>query len=85
MPTADGEPFSPPSKAKAMTDSILEWAKNRRTSSTLILNKLRSGLTARSELRDGRRVDTTVEAIAERGREITDLERLIVRYQAQQI
>ena len=73
-----------PSKAQAVTDSILEWARNRRDASMLILKGLRSGLTATSEVRDHKRVDTTAESIAERRREILDLDALIVRYEGQQ-
>lgn len=67
-----------------MTDGILEWAINRRDASARILRNLRSGLSATSELRDSRRVDTTAESMAERRREILELDRLIVRYEAQQ-
>ena len=66
-----------------MTESILIWARNRRDASTRILKGLRSGLTATSEIRDCKRVDTTAESIAERKREIGDLDALIVRYEQQ--
>jgi hypothetical protein len=66
-----------------MTDGILVWARNRRDATTRILKNLRSGLTATSEVRDCKRVDTTAESIVERRREIVDLDELIVRYEAQ--
>jgi hypothetical protein len=46
------------------------------------LRALRSGVLATSELRHGRRVDTTLETIAERKTELAELDAAIVRQEA---
>jgi len=62
-----------------MTDGLLTWVKTLRTTWALNLKALRSGVSGTSELRGGRRVDTTLETIAEQKKELAELDALIVR------
>ena len=65
-----------------MTRSLLAWAKDCRASLAHSLKGLRSGVLATSELRDGRRVDTTLESIADRKRELAELDEAIIRHES---
>ena len=62
-----------------MGDGVLAWAKSRRADWKRSLKGLQSGVLGTSEFRNGKRVDTTVETIAERTREIAELDALIAR------
>jgi len=63
-----------------MGDGVLAWAKGRRADWKRSLKGLQSGVLGTSEVRNGKRVDTTVETIAERTREIAELDALIARH-----
>ncbi len=60
-----------------MTDDVLEWAKGQRDIWASNLKALRSGALGTTELRDGKRVDTTLETIAERKRDLAGLDAMI--------
>jgi len=60
-----------------MTDGILAWAKGHRDAWVVNLNALRSGVLGTSELRHGKRVNTTIETIAERRRDLAELDEVI--------
>ena len=65
-----------------MSDNVLVWAKGHRDAWMRSLRALRSGVLATSELRNGRRVDTTLETIAERKTELAELDAAIGRQEA---
>ena len=65
-----------------MTDGVLAWAKGLRGAWTRSLKALRSGILGTSELRDGRRVDTTMETIVGRKKDLAELDAVIVRREA---
>jgi hypothetical protein len=60
-----------------MTDDMLVWAKDQREAWTRSLNALRSGILATTEVRDGKRVNTTLETIAARKRDLAELNAMI--------
>ena len=60
-----------------MTDAMLAWAKDQRAVWTRNLKDLRSGILGTTEVRDGKRVNTTLETIAERKRELAELDAMI--------
>jgi hypothetical protein len=60
-----------------MTHDMLVWAKDQRDVWTQSLKALRSGILGTTEVRDGRRVNTTLETIAERKRDLADLTAMI--------
>ena len=60
-----------------MTDDMLVWAKVHREAWTRNLKALRSGVLGTTEVRDGRRVNTTLETIAERKRDLAELDAMI--------
>jgi hypothetical protein len=65
-----------------MTEGLLEWAKGRRVAWSRALKALRLGAWGTFELRNGKRVDTTLESIADRKSEIAELDAAIVRDEA---
>ncbi len=62
-----------------MADDIWTWAKDRRCALEASLKGLRAGILTTTELRDGKRVNTTTETIAERKRELAQLVSLITQ------
>jgi hypothetical protein len=56
-----------------MTEEMLAWAEVHRESWTQSLKALRSGVLGTFEMRDGKRVNTTLETIAERKRDLAEL------------
>ena len=60
-----------------MTDDMLAWATDQRAVWTRSLKALRSGILGTTEVRDGKRVNTTLETIAERKRELAELDAMI--------
>jgi hypothetical protein len=66
-------------RTEPMIDLMLAWAKGCRSTWLCSLKGLRSGVLGTSELRDGKRVDTTLETIAEHKRDIALLDAVIVR------
>jgi hypothetical protein len=60
-----------------MTDDMLMWAKDQREVWTRSLKALRSGVLGTTEIRDGKRVNTTLETIAERKRALAELDAMI--------
>jgi hypothetical protein len=60
-----------------MTHDMLAWAKDQKDVWTRSLKALRSGILGTTEVRDGKRVDTTLETIAERKRDLADLTAMI--------
>jgi hypothetical protein len=60
-----------------MTDDMLVWAKDQREVWTRSLKALRSGILGTTEVRDGKRINTTLETIAERKRELAELDAMI--------
>ena len=65
-----------------MADRLLAWAEHHRAASKRTLSGLRSGVLGTYELRDGKRVNTTLETIAEQARSLSELETAIGRRQA---
>lgn len=65
-----------------MVDLILAWVKGHRAAWVLSLNSLRSGVLGTSELRHGKRVNTTLETIAERKRDLAELDAVIERQES---
>jgi hypothetical protein len=63
-----------------MGEGVLAWAQSRRADWKRSLKGLQSGVLGTFEVRSGKRVDTTVETIAERAREIAELDALIARH-----
>jgi hypothetical protein len=63
-----------------MTDNLRAWAAHLRISWTGALMSLRSGIFGTSELRNGRRIDTTMETIVRKKRELLALDAAIVRH-----
>ena len=63
-----------------MTDKLRAWASCLRTAWMEALSSLRSGVFGTSELRHGRRVDTTMETIVQRKRDLAELDAAIVRH-----
>lgn len=63
-----------------MGEGVLAWAKGRRTDWKRSLNGLKSGILGTTEVRNGKRVDTTAETIAARTRELAELDALIARH-----
>ncbi len=61
---------------------VLAWATRLRAVWWRNLKGLRSGVLGTSELRNGKRVDTTAEEIAERKRGIAELDTVIARHEA---
>jgi hypothetical protein len=68
-----------------MTDSILAWAKGYRSDWICKLKALRSGILGTFELRDGKRVDTTLETIADRKKDLAELDTVITRCDARDV
>ena len=62
-----------------MNDCLLIWAKDHRAGWRRSLKGLRSGVLVTFELRGGKRVDTTLETIAEQTRDLAQLETAIDR------
>ena len=60
-----------------MTEEMLAWAEVHRETWTRSLKALRSGILGTSEMRDGKRVNTTLETIAERRRDLAELSAMI--------
>jgi len=60
-----------------MTGSELAWAVARREAWRSSLKALRLGILATSEIRDGKRINTTLETIAERKRDLAELDAMI--------
>jgi len=60
-----------------MTDDLLVWAKDQREVWARSLKALRLGILGTSEMRDGKRVNTTLETIAERKRGLAELDAMI--------
>jgi hypothetical protein len=60
-----------------MTHDMLVWAKDQRDVWARSLKALRSGILGTTEVRDGKRVNTTLETIAERKRDLADLTAMI--------
>jgi hypothetical protein len=69
-------------KDNRMANGLLAWAKGCRTSWMNSLKGLRSGVLRTSALRDGKRVNTTLETIAEQRRDLAELDTAIVRQEA---
>ena len=65
-----------------MIDDVLAWAKSRRADWDSSLKGLRSRVLGTSEVRGGRRIDTTSETIAARKRDLADLDVVIARREA---
>jgi hypothetical protein len=65
-----------------MIDGVLAWAKSRRADWDSSLKGLRSRVLGTSEVRGGKRVDTTIETIAARKRELAELDVVIARREA---
>jgi hypothetical protein len=61
---------------------LLKWATGRRVAWLLALKSLRLGAWGTFELRNGKRVDTTLESIADRKTELAELDAAIVRDEA---
>jgi hypothetical protein len=61
---------------------VLTWADGQRAEWRSRLKSLRSGLTGTFEVRHHRRVDTTVETIADLSRRLGELEPLIAQCEA---
>jgi len=60
-----------------MTDDMLVWAKDQREAWARSLKALRLGILGTTEIRDGKRVNTTLETIAERKRSLAELDAMI--------
>jgi hypothetical protein len=60
-----------------MTEDMLAWAEGQRATWAVSLKALRSGLLGTSAIRDGKRVNTTLETIAERKRDLAELDAMI--------
>ena len=63
-----------------MTDKLREWTAHLRTAWIETLSSLRSGVFGTTELRNGRRVDTTIETIVQRKRDLAELNLAIDRH-----
>ena len=66
-----------------MIDDVLTWAKSRRAEWDSSLKGLRSRVLGTSEVRGGRRIDTTSETIVARKRDLADLDVVIARREAE--
>ena len=66
-----------------MIDDILAWAKSRRADWDSTLKGLRSRVLGTSEVRGGKRIDTTSETIAARKRDLADLDVVIAKREAE--
>jgi len=66
-----------------MIDDILAWAKSRRADWDSTLKGLRSLVLGTSEVRGGRRIDTTSETIVARKRDLADLDVVIAKREAE--
>jgi hypothetical protein len=71
-------------EAKPMTDAVSAWITRLRMAWVRSLNALRTGVLGTSELRNGKRVDTTLETIAERKKDLAELDAAIVQHEADQ-
>jgi hypothetical protein len=60
-----------------MTDGVLAWAEGHRDGWIRSLKALRLGVSETSELRNGKRVNTSLETIAEQKRDLAELDALI--------
>jgi hypothetical protein len=67
-----------------MTDAVSAWITRLRAAWVRSLNALRAGVLGTSEIRGGKRVDTTLETIAERKKDLAELDAAIVRREADQ-
>ncbi len=65
-----------------MDDDSLAWAKKQRAVMGVGLKGLRSGVLGTSEMRNGKRIDTTAESIAEKRRGLAELETVIAHDEA---
>lgn len=65
-----------------MADEVGAWAGRLKATWMQSLKSLRLGNFGTSELRNGRRTDTTLETIAERKKDLAELETVIVRHDA---
>jgi hypothetical protein len=63
-----------------MTDNLRVWALRLRAGWMDALLSMRSGMFGTSELRNGRRVDTTIETIARQKINLLELNAAIVRH-----
>ena len=63
-----------------MTDVLARWAARLRSTWLETLLALRSGVFGTSELRNGRRVDTTMETIVQRKKDLLELNAVIARH-----
>ena len=63
-------------------DALLTWVRDRRTGWVSSLKALRSGVLGTSELRNGKRIDTTLETIAEQRKDLADLDAAIIQREA---
>ena len=71
-------------KANPMTDAVSAWITRLRAAWVRSLNALRTGVLGTSELRNGKRVDTTLETIAERKKDLAELDAAIVQHETDQ-
>ena len=66
-----------------MADSILEWARQQHNEWQREISLLESGTKSTFELREGHKVDTTMETLAARITQLSELDKLINRHEAQ--
>ncbi|GEM_PF-2602038 len=63
-----------------MTDNLGTWALRLKATWAEALMSFRSGTFGTSELRNGRRVDTTMETIVQRKKDLVELNAMIVEH-----
>jgi hypothetical protein len=66
-----------------MSDNVLEWAKGQHTEWQREISLLESGIKFTFEIREGHKVDTTIETLAARTGELSKLGELIAKHEAQ--
>jgi hypothetical protein len=62
-----------------MTDGVWAWIERHRDAWTRSLKALRGGVLGTFEFRDGKRVNTTLETIAERKRDLAELDAMMAQ------
>ena len=65
-----------------MTDGVLAWAKRQRTDWVREIKLLEAGVFTMFEIKDGKKVDTTSERLADTRSRLSELEMLIDRHES---
>jgi hypothetical protein len=66
-----------------MVDSVLEWAKRQHDEWQREISLLESGIKSTFEIREGHKVETTMETLAARTDQLSELGKLVERHEAQ--